>query len=65
MSCLLYRVHQKFRISFLLYQNLDRNYGLVKVKLILGKPKLENVQRALDSKVPVLFFLIGIHSMQG
>ena len=52
MSPLLFRIHQKFKISFLSYQKLNKNYDWVKIKLFLGNSTLENIQRMLCPKHP-------------
>ena len=44
MSSLLFILHQNFRNSFLSSQKLDKNYVWVKIKLIIGKPKFENIE---------------------
>lgn len=49
----LFRNNQKFRISFLPYQKLSKNYNWVKTILLLGNPEVENDQGALSPKAPV------------
>ena len=45
MSSLLFRIHQKLRISFLSCQKLNKNYDRVKVDLFLGNSSHESFQK--------------------
>ena len=48
--CLLFKTHQKFKISFLCHHKFNKNYYEVKINLSWGNANLANIERTLVPK---------------